>query len=257
MIETLQAAGVDVFPFAYPYDRDPELLRLQIRRMADHFGTTAHAAEEVRASLAGTRALLAELDRLTWEEGRVSGQENHYYLVSASDFCSDVEGFAAEVRNLLGQAHRRPVQSSTIRLGIIGVPPIMTNLYETIESLGVSVVFNEVQRQFSMIAHADRDLLGQYLSFTYPYDVFGRIEDINAEIARRRIDGIIHYVQTFCFRQIQDIMFKRRLAAPVLTIEGDRPVPVDARSRLRLEAFVESLQARRALSASTDTTGPE
>ena len=38
MMETLQAAGVEVVPFAYPYDRDRLLLRLQIERLIAHFG---------------------------------------------------------------------------------------------------------------------------------------------------------------------------------------------------------------------------
>ena len=247
MVETLQAAGVEVFPFSYPYDRDRGLLRLQIQRMVEHFGTTWEAAEEARRALVPVRRQLAELDRLTWEEGRITGAENHLYLVSASDFQSDVKGFGKDLGNLLSRAKRRSPDTARIRLGVIGVPPIMTDLYEVLQDLGVAVVYNEVQRQFAMVANDAEDLLEQYALYTYPYDVFGRIEDINREISRRRLDGIVHYVQTFCYRQIQDIMLKRRLSAPVLTIEGDRPTPVDARSRLRLEAFVESLQARRAL----------
>ena len=245
MLETLQAAGVQVVPFAYPYDRDRELLHLQIERLMAHFDTTWQAAEAVREQLVPLRRQLRELDRLTWDEGVVSGFENHYYLVSASDFCGDVKGFGEEVANFLAQARARQPIGGDIRLGIIGVPPIITDFYEALEGLGARVVFNEMQRQFSMAPHLDCDLLEQYTRYTYPYDVFGRIEDIKREVARRRIDGIIHYVQTFCFRQIQDLLIKRALSTPVLTIEGDKPGPLDARNRLRLEAFMETLEARR------------
>jgi len=244
MVETLQTVGVEVFPFAYPYDRDAGLLRAQIERMVQHFGTTWEAAEAVREQLVPLRRQLGEVDRLTWQEGRVSGLENHLVLVSASDFSADLEGFGRQVEKLLSDARSRTPFAGRPRLGIIGVPPIITDFHEVLTQLGAQVVYNEVQRQFAMVPYVDCDLLEQYLRYTYPYDVFGRLEDINAEIQRRRIDGIIHYVQTFCFRQIQDILIKRNVPVPVLTIEGDRPGPMDARNRLRVEAFMETLQAR-------------
>ncbi|HAY20759.1 MAG TPA: 2-hydroxyglutaryl-CoA dehydratase, partial [Desulfobacterales bacterium] len=57
-----------------------------------------------------------------------------------------------------------------------------------------------------------------------------------------RLDGLIHYTQSFCFRQIQDRLLRQRLNLPMLTIEGDRPAAVDHRTRLRLEAFVDVLR---------------
>jgi benzoyl-CoA reductase/2-hydroxyglutaryl-CoA dehydratase subunit BcrC/BadD/HgdB len=246
MMETLQAQGVEVIPFAYPYDRDRPLLRLQIERLAERFGTNWDAAEAMRGRLVSLRASLAELDRRTWDEGTVTGLENHTWLVSASDFSRDVEVFEAGLAKLLTEARgREPQGASAVRLGIIGVPPIITDFYEALPGLGVHVVYNEVQRQFAMIANPGCDLLEQYALYTYPYDVFGRIDDIRAEVARRRVDGLVHYVQSFCFRQIEDMLLKRGLPVPVLTIEGDKPAQLDARNRLRLEAFVETLVARR------------
>jgi benzoyl-CoA reductase/2-hydroxyglutaryl-CoA dehydratase subunit BcrC/BadD/HgdB len=245
MVETLQAAGVEVIPFAYPYDRDRELLRHQIERLAERLGTTWEAAEQVRESLIPLRRRLAELDRLTWEEELVTGAENHYYLVSASDFASDVEGFAVQVEKTIAQAQTRQPTRGRVRLGVIGVPTIISDLYPALETLGVQVVFNEIPRQFAMLPYLDCELLEQYARYTYPYEVFGRIADVRREIERRRLDGVIHYVQTFCFRQIQDLLIKRELPVPVLTLEGDKPTPLDARNRLRIEAFVEMLEARR------------
>jgi benzoyl-CoA reductase/2-hydroxyglutaryl-CoA dehydratase subunit BcrC/BadD/HgdB len=90
----------------------------------------------------------------------------------------------------------------------------------------------------------DCDLLEQYRRYTYPYDVFGRLEDITRQVALRRVDGVIHYVQSFCFRQIQDTILREALDLPFLTLEGDMPGPLDGRNRLRLEAFLETLEAR-------------
>jgi benzoyl-CoA reductase/2-hydroxyglutaryl-CoA dehydratase subunit BcrC/BadD/HgdB len=111
-------------------------------------------------------------------------------------------------------------------------------------------VFHEFQRQFSMpaavAAPPAADLVAQYLAYTYPYGIDGRIADITHAVRERRLDGLVHYVQSFCFRHIQDRLLREAVNAPVLTLEFDRPGPVDGQSRTRLEAFVEMLDARRA-----------
>jgi benzoyl-CoA reductase/2-hydroxyglutaryl-CoA dehydratase subunit BcrC/BadD/HgdB len=112
-----------------------------------------------------------------------------------------------------------------------------------LEEVGGWVVFNELQRQFSMPFATD-DIVEQYRRYTYPYSFFTRLADIRKEISRRRIEGVIHYIQSFCFRQVQDIILRQEIKIPILTIEGDRPAPVDARTRLRLESFVEMLRHR-------------
>ena len=118
---------------------------------------------------------------------------------------------------------------------------MFTDLYDFLDSRGVSVVFNEVQRQFTMPFATD-DLVEQYALYTYPYDIFARIEDIKREIARRDIDGLIHYTQSFCFRQIQDLILRRAIALPNLTVEGENPTRLDGRTRVRIESFLEMLE---------------
>ena len=137
-------------------------------------------------------------------------------------------------------------RDGAIRLGLAGVPPIYSDFFEVIEDeLDARVVLNEVPRQFAMPWAPEVDIVTCYQRYTYPYDIFGRMEDIKAECERRGIEGLIHYAQSFCFRQIEDLLVKQGLDLPVLTLEGDRPGPVDARTRVRLEAFIESLWARR------------
>lgn len=85
------------------------------------------------------------------------------------------------------------------------------------------------------------DLVEQYRLYTYPYDIFWRIQDIKREIERRGIQAIIHYTQSFCFRQIQDLIIRNEIDLPILTLEGDNPVKIDARTRVRIESFVEML----------------
>ncbi len=245
MIETLAEAGVRIIPFAYPYDRDPDLLRAQMRRLADHFGVGWDEAEEQRRRLAPLRAKVAEIDRLTWRGGLVNGWENHYYQVCCSDFKGNPEQFEAEVDEFLDRARGRTPVDPTVRIGVAGVPTIYSDLYDFIQGLGAGVVLNEMQRQFTMADCLDCDLLKQYRRYTYPYRLSGRIDDLRAQIELREIDGVIHYTQAFCFRQIQDLLLKRSLAVPMLSLEGENPGPLDARSRLRIEAFVETLVARK------------
>jgi len=135
---------------------------------------------------------------------------------------------------------KRTRYSEEIRLGYIGVPPVFSDLYTFIESLNARVVFNEMQRQFSM-PYPTTSLLEQYLKYTYPYDIFTRIEDIKKEVERRKIDGLIHYVQSFCFRQIEDAILKKTISLPILTIEGDQPSTLDSRNRMKIEVFIEML----------------
>jgi benzoyl-CoA reductase/2-hydroxyglutaryl-CoA dehydratase subunit BcrC/BadD/HgdB len=126
-------------------------------------------------------------------------------------------------------------------LGFLGVPPICSDLFDRLPGIGAGVVFLEVPRQFSMPAPS-ASLLEQYAAYTYPYDVFYRIEDVVRECRRRGVQGVIHYVQSFCFRQLQDRLIRERVGLPVLTLECDRPGPLDASSWTRLEAFVEMLR---------------
>jgi benzoyl-CoA reductase/2-hydroxyglutaryl-CoA dehydratase subunit BcrC/BadD/HgdB len=86
------------------------------------------------------------------------------------------------------------------------------------------------------------DIAEQYRLYTYPYGSEPRIRDIEEAIVERKLNGLIHYTQTFCFRQLYDIVLKERLKVPILTIEGDRPGKIDRRTALRIEAFVEMVR---------------
>jgi benzoyl-CoA reductase/2-hydroxyglutaryl-CoA dehydratase subunit BcrC/BadD/HgdB len=243
LMEVLQTAGVRIFPFAYPYDQDRYLLALQIERMREHFKVSEDQVREAKEQLDRVRGKVYEIDRLTWQEGIITGKENHLFLVSTSDMNGDWRSFEQEVDRFLAEAKARRPRADGVRLGYLGVPPIFTDLYDCVEEIGARVVFNELQRQFSMPSATD-DIVEQYLRYTYPYSFFTRLEDIKEEISRREIAGLIHYVQSFCFRQVQDIILRQEIKLPILTIEGDRPAPLDARTRLRLESFVEMLRHR-------------
>jgi benzoyl-CoA reductase/2-hydroxyglutaryl-CoA dehydratase subunit BcrC/BadD/HgdB len=244
LLEVWGHEGLATIPFAYPSRPNPGLMREAVSDLARRLDTTLAAAEAQRERLRGVRARLRELDELAWKEGKVRGREHHLFLVSASDFNGDPAGFEAELTRFLAEARGRPSASGFFRLGYVGVPPIVDDLYEFLEARGARVVFNEVQRQFAMLGDS-LDLAVQYAAYTYPYSTPGRIADIKTEIERRRLQGVIHYAQTFCHRQIEAILLREQLSVPVITIEADQPGPLSAGARTRLEAFLERIEAGR------------
>jgi len=243
LMETLELAGIEVIPFAFPFDRDYDLLKLQIEKLIARLGTTWPQVLAVRRRLAGIRQKVWKIDELTWRENLVSGWDNHLYQVNCSDFKGDPDAYEREVDEFLaglGTAADRRGPGAALRLGYIGVPPIMDDLYDYLEERGARVVFNETQRQFTM-PFATEDFVEQYRLYTYPYGIFYRLRDIRREIEKRRLDGIIHYAQSFCFRQIEDLIVRERIRLPILTLEGDKPNRLDARTRMRIDAFLEML----------------
>jgi benzoyl-CoA reductase/2-hydroxyglutaryl-CoA dehydratase subunit BcrC/BadD/HgdB len=295
LMEVLESEGVEVIDFNYPFPRDRAALTAALEDLADRLGTTLQAAEDQRRRLAPVRTALAEIDRLTWQDGRVSGEENHRWLIGSSDFGGDPDAYGCDAEAFLAEARGRTPKMARYRLGYVGIPPIAAGLHEFLEDRGARVVFNEFQRQFSMPPGGavpssglseegtvpfisgekgaapvsqkretgtaplvgkgaapvsqkretgTAPLVDQYLAYTYPYDVAGRVEDIRRAAAERRLDGLVHYVQSFCFRHIQDRLMREALRLPILTVEFDRPAPLDGQSRTRLEAFVEMLQGR-------------
>jgi benzoyl-CoA reductase/2-hydroxyglutaryl-CoA dehydratase subunit BcrC/BadD/HgdB len=242
LLEIWRHEGVETIPFDYPAAPSVAAAGEAVRAFAARLGTTMAAAEAMRERLRPARALLRRLDELTWREGRVSGGENHLWLVSASDFNGDPARFETDLRDFLARAEARLRAVDFIPLGYAGVPPIVDDLHAFIESRGARVVFNETQRQFAMLGES-QTLAEQYAAYTYPYDTFGRIEDIGREAGRRGLLGVIHYAQTFCHRGLEGILLRERLGLPLLCIEADRPGPLDPRTATRIEAFLEQLRS--------------
>jgi benzoyl-CoA reductase/2-hydroxyglutaryl-CoA dehydratase subunit BcrC/BadD/HgdB len=88
-------------------------------------------------------------------------------------------------------------------------------------------------------------LAEQYSNYTYPYSICDRVKDIVIELKRRRVDGIIHYVQAFCHRGIGDIIFRDILNLPILTMEGNDEFRLTHHIKTRVEAFLDMLERSR------------
>ncbi len=245
LMEVLRLKGLNVIPFAYP--DHPYILDTQrtLESLADILGTTVQAAEEVRKKLEPARKLAAELDRRTWRDGIISGWENHYWLVSSSDYLGDYEEYERQLSIVLHEARgRNPYPDDMLRLAYIGVPAVFAKaLYQFVENQGARVVFNEIQRQFAMTDRRN-SLAEQYSSYTYPYSIFDRLNDIITQLSLRRVDGVIHYVQAFCHRGIGDIIFRQRIDLPILTLEGNNEYLMTQHVQTRVEAFLDMIKRR-------------
>jgi benzoyl-CoA reductase/2-hydroxyglutaryl-CoA dehydratase subunit BcrC/BadD/HgdB len=246
LMETLKLKGLNAMPFAYPDRPDAHLMQQAMENLAAALGTTLKAAEKVRKELQPARDLALKLDELTWKNNQVSGKENHLWLVSASDFNSDVHKYQQGLQALLDTCASRPqYPAGETRLAYIGVPPVYAaELYSYIEKHGARVVFNEVQRQFAMPERGE-SLAEQYTNYTYPYSIHERIRDIKIELQKRRIDGVIHYVQAFCHRGIGDIVFRDAIHLPFLTLEGNADFFLNNHVKTRIEAFLDMIQRKR------------
>ncbi len=243
--ETLKLKGLNAMAFAFPDQPDPILMQQALEKLAGALGTTLEAAEKMRKELQPARDLALKLDELTWKNNQVGGKENHLWLVAASDFNGDFPKYQLELQALLETCSRRPpYPDSETRLAYIGVPPIYAGeLYRFIEQQGARVVFNEVQRQFAM-PEPGASLAEQYTNYTYPYSIHERINDIKTELQKRRIDGVIHYVQAFCHRGIGDIVFRDAIDLPLLTLEGNADFFLNSHVKTRIEAFLDMVQRK-------------
>lgn len=240
--EVLCMHGVKIYPFAYPHTHKLEDIKRSLDSFMDMFGVKLDEVEEVRERLNKTRALVRKLDKLTFESNKVSGFENHLYQVSSSDFNANVEKFEKEIISKIEEIKKREPIDKKIRLGFIGIPPMTCDIYDYVLDFDAHFVYNEIQREFAFPrGDKAKNIYEQYYDYTYPYNIKFRLEEVKKQIKDRRIDGIIHYTQAFCYRQIEDIVIKNELDVPVLNIEGDKLNFLDARTKLRLEAFLDMI----------------
>jgi benzoyl-CoA reductase/2-hydroxyglutaryl-CoA dehydratase subunit BcrC/BadD/HgdB len=243
LMEVLKLKGHKTIPFTYPEQPDVKQMQQNLELLADRFNTTLEAAEAVKQELNSCRQLAHNLDRLTWQEGLVTGFENHLWLVSASDFNRDLHQYSNQLRELINDCHKRPsYPDDMLRIAYTGVPSVYgQELYDYLENNGARVVFNEIQRQFAM-PQPGGSLAEQYSNYTYPYSIHQRLNDITTELGRRRVDGVIHYVQAFCHRGIGDIIFRSAIKLPILTLEGNDDFYLNQHIKTRLEAFIDMLK---------------
>lgn len=242
LIEVLEAKGVNIIPFGFPNSHKLEDIKESIDELMRIFNVSSNAVEEARQRLNYVRSLAKEIDKQTYIDGKASGFENHLFQVMLSDLNGNLEELEDIMKQKLEEISRRQPHKRKMRLGYIGVPPMTCDIYEYVEKFNAGFVYNEVQREFAFSrASGAKNIYQQYYDYTYPYDINFRLQEIKKQIEERKIDGIIHYTQAFCYRAIEDIIIKKELNIPILTIEGDKINQLDSRTKLRLEAFLDMM----------------
>ncbi len=243
MLDLLRDRGVEIIPFAYPYDRDREKLERAIAGLEARFEVSREQTEAMKKKLDRIRRKALVIDEMTYRDNTVSGLENHLALISCSDFEGDPDAYEKKLDALIDEARGREPFQQLLRIGFCGVPAIFSDLYGFLESMKSRVVYNEMQRQFAMPDPSD-NIVDQYLNYTYPYSYFHRVRDVLEQIPLRKIDGMIHYIQSFCHHQINDGKIRESMPVPVLTLEGDKPGALKEQSCIRIESFLEMLSLK-------------
>lgn len=242
LIEVLQLKGIKVYLFSFPHSHKREDVEREIRKLMNMFNVTEEEVEAVRRRINEVRQLAKEIDELTYKDNKASGFENHLYQVSLSDLNGSLEGFENDLKKAIEEIRGREPINKKLRLGYIGVPPMTADIYEFVQNFNAHFVYNEVQREFAFPRGIEAiSIFEQYYDYTYPYNTEFRISELKKQIEERKLDGIIHYTQAFCYRAVEDIVLKKHLDIPILNIEGDKLNTLDARTKLRLEAFLDML----------------
>lgn len=242
LIEVLQLKGVKVYPFSFPHSHKLQDVENEIRKFMHLFNVSEEEVEGIRQRLNKTRELAKEIDKLTYIDNKTNGFENHLYQVSLSDFNGNIDEFEAEIKATIEKVKKREPINKKLRLGYIGVPPMTADIYKFVENFDAHFVYNEVQREFAFArGNEANNIFEQYYDYTYPYNTEFRITELKKQIEERKLDAIIHYTQAFCYRAVEDIVIKKELDIPILNIEGDKLNSLDARTKLRLEAFLDML----------------
>ena len=236
-----KSEGVETCPFSYPYHRTRDDFQRELAYFTAAFGATEEEVREWKVRLDTVRSIAREIDVIAVRELKVSSLELFLSQLNLTDFQGNAADCLDYQQEILSAVQTRSPVQDLPRIGVLGVPTILTDLHEIIDELGARVVYQEVPYEFSMIKGIGRSMEDTYLNYTYPYSAEFRIAAIQREIASRRLDGVIHYTQSFCHRQIHDLLMRREFEVPILTIEGDRPATTDGRTLTRIEAFIEQL----------------
>jgi len=232
---------INIIPFSFPTDKNPEKLKMELDKLKRIFSVSDTSIIESKQILDKIREKIKKFDQMQNDNHSLAGRLIQQTLVSSSDFNSNYQQYELDLDQSINILNKKKASPKRIKIGYTGVPTIISDLFDHIEdSFPIDVTFFEVEQDFAMYKKKI-NILDQYLSFNYPYDIFPRIKLINNEIKKRGLKAMIHYTQSFCHRQIDDILVHKLLDVPVLTIEGEAPGVLDMRTKNRIECFMENI----------------
>ncbi len=244
LLDIWKSEGFKIYHFSFPASGDKDWHRKfssEVSNLCKLLGADPVDVLAYKKKLDVIRAKVALIDRQAVSDGNISSAELFEAQLAMTDFDGDIEACSKKISKLEEQYSKRPEQELMLRLGVVGVPTILSDLWDVIDGAGARVVYHEVPHQFSLAQGIGCSLEDAFAGYTYTAGASVRVAEINRQAKTRKLDGLIHYTQSFCHRQLHDIILRREADIPVLTIEADRPGAVDGRTRTRIEAFLEQL----------------
>ncbi|MFC1566249.1 2-hydroxyacyl-CoA dehydratase family protein [bacterium] len=245
LCELLGYEGVEIIPFCYPIDRNKKSMEQEIEKLMKVFKVSWIKLCQTARDMQAVREKIYKMDN----DRNISSFDSHYFQVASTDFEGDYKKFEKKLD--VGINKKRQVDDYRVELGFIGVPSIVSDIFQFIDSSGARIVLHESARQFTFPYLKSKKItktnfkdiyIKQFLEYTYPYEIGFRLRDIENQIKKRNIRGIIHYVQSFCYKALDDVLIRKKLDVPVLTLEEDRPGKLSRRAKTRIEAFVNMLR---------------
>ncbi|HEY9206613.1 MAG TPA: 2-hydroxyacyl-CoA dehydratase family protein [Candidatus Methanoperedens sp.] len=228
-------SGIPTHFFFYPFDGDPEYLESQMSRLSEFMGGTEfpHKFKEIKK----LKTMGQQMDARR-SKGKISSSEAFRILVSSSDLMGDMDRF----NETLTAVKEEKIETRN-RIALIGVPPIYSDFHDVAQSLGLHIVFDELPYEFIRHQGTDiREIAKDYCNYTFARPLDFRIDFLQKELEKRKVDGVIHYTQFACHHILEDEILRSQLDYPILTIQGDLPGNTPQQIKLRLEAFREMLE---------------
>jgi benzoyl-CoA reductase/2-hydroxyglutaryl-CoA dehydratase subunit BcrC/BadD/HgdB len=227
-------SGIPTHFFFYPFDGNPEYLEAQLCKLSDFLGSIK--CPEKFKDVKKFKKMGQRIDKKRIN-GKISSSEAFRILISFSDLMGDFNKFekALEVKE-------KNIDMNN-RVALIGVPPIYHDFHDVAQSLDLQIVFDELPYEF--VRHTGTDInevARDYCNYTFARPLDFRIEFLQKELEKRKVDGVIHYTQFACHHMLEDEILRQKLDYPMLTIQGDLPGKTPEQIKLRLEAFREVLE---------------
>lgn len=242
---------LDTHYFFFPFNGDVALLNEEMRKLQLFLRSIAEK-KEIKADpyalekIKKIKKLGRELDLIRCQE-----EYDEFQVVQLLGSCADMEGdldnFKKKCEALYlnkPEANRKMLFSNKVKpIAFIGVPPIMDDFYKFCSDIGLKIVYNEMGFEYIRLGGGDLDeMANSYSNYSFARSVKTRICRIKKELAKRNYSGIIHYHQFSCHHTLEDSLIRRELDnKPFLTVQGDLPRKCDGQTKLRLEAFYESI----------------
>ncbi len=230
-------SGINTHYLFYPYDGDQIYFENQLKKLKDFLGGIKDTSYFKIIKNLKKRGLNIERERI---QGKIHPQDYFNTFISFSDLKSNLNLFKKELNSI-----KTLELEDNLKIGLIGIPPIYKDFHSTALSFGLNIIYDELPYEFVRYSGENlSEISKSYSNYVFAQDIKRRIESINKEIERRKIEGIIHYTQYACHHYLEDSILRDEIDLPFITIQGDIPQKTPEQAKLRLEAFSEILNRR-------------